>query len=204
MTALLSRQFFRRLMRLVPGGMVFVLVCVLPAESTAQEFERPWSFSLVSASQVRGGLKNTFSDHWPANIGSIRAGKEIAGSDKGLSWEVEGQFVQHYGLQDHNELNGLVIARWNRFPLDRFINTSFAVGEGLSYATRVPEVEIARGQDSARLLNYLLFEFTFGLPAYPQWQLVSLMHHRSGAFGLFSGVSGGSNYFGFGVKHLFF
>jgi hypothetical protein len=30
-----------------------------------------------------------------------------------------------------------------------------------------------------------------------------MMHHRSGAFGLFDGVHGGSNFIGYGIKYLF-
>lgn len=167
------------------------------------EEERHWSFSLIRAAQVRGGLGNTLTDHWPAYISFFRAAKEFAGTKNGLTWEVEGQLVKHFGLQHHWETNGLVVARWHRFPWDRYLDTSFAIGEGLSYATKVPELEVARGQDSARLLNYLLFELTLALPKYPNIQVVTLMHHRSGAFGLFSGVTGGSNFIGSGIKYLF-
>jgi hypothetical protein len=185
------------------------LVCIailsfylIPSPSFAQE-ERHWSFSLIRAAQVRGGLGNTLTDHWPAYITFLRAAKEFAGSKDGLGWEVEGQVVKHFGLQHHWEFNGLVVARWHPFPWDRYLDTSFAIGEGLSYATEVPPVEVARGQDTAKLLNYLLFELTMALPAYPNMQVVALMHHRSGAFGLFSGVTGGSNFFGAGLKYLF-
>lgn len=176
----------------------------MPSLTFAEEAEvRHWSFSLVRAAQVRGGLKNTLTDHWPAYISFLRAAKEFAGSRDGLAWEVEGQLVKHLGLQHHWETNGLVVARWHPFPWDRYLDTSFAIGEGLSYATDVPEVELARGKDTARLLNYLLFELTFALPKYPNVQLVTLMHHRSGAYGLFSGVVGGSNFFGSGIKYMF-
>lgn len=174
---------------------------LLPSPTFAED--RHWSFSLIRAAQVRGGLGNTLTDHWPAYISFLRAAREFAGSQEGLAWEVEGQLVKHFELQHHWEINGLVVARWHPFPWDRYLDTSFAIGEGLSYATEVPKVEVARGQDSAKLLNYLLFELTLALPKYPHWQVVALMHHRSGAFGLFSGVTGGSNFFGGGVKYLF-
>lgn len=188
----------------LPLSLVCLAVLVLyslPAPTYAEE--RDWSFSLIQASQVRGGLGNTLSDHWPAYISLLRTAKEFAGSQEGLMWEFEGQFAQHSGLQRHSEINGLVVARWHPFPWDRYLNTSFAIGGGLSYATEVPEVEVTRGQDTAKLLNYLLFELTLALPGNPQWQAAALMHHRSGAFGLFSGVTGGSNYFGGGLKYLF-
>lgn len=181
--------------------LIVLFLNVMPALSFAEE--RHWSFSLVRAAQVRGGLKNTLTDHWPAYISFLRAAKEFAGSKDGLAWEVEGQLVKHFDLQDHWETNALVVARWHPFPWDRYLDTSFAIGEGISYATSVPDVELARGQDSARLLNYILVELTLALPMYPDWQLVTLMHHRSGAFGFYSGVVGGSNFFGSGIKYLF-
>ena len=59
--------------------------------------------------------------------------------------------------------------------------TTFAVGEGISYATEVPELE--PGEGASQWLNYLLFEVTFALPKYPEWAIVGRIHHRSGFFG---------------------
>jgi hypothetical protein len=56
---------------------------------------------------------------------------------------------------------------------------------------------------TARLLNYLMFELAVAVPQRPQWTLFARVHHRSGAFGLFDGVSGGSNVVGAGVRYSF-
>lgn len=188
-------------MRPILCGLLFFFMSAIPSFSHAKD--RDWSFSLIQAAQIRGGVKNTFTEHWPTYIGFLRIAKEFAGSEEGLGWEVEGQVVKHFGMQHHWEFNGCLVARWHPFFWDDFIDTSFAIGEGLSYATEKPELEVARGQDTARLLNYLLFEFTFALPEYPNVQAIVMMHHRSGAFGLFSGVRGGSNFIGYGFKYIF-
>ncbi|MDW7708855.1 MAG: hypothetical protein SCH98_00160 [Deferrisomatales bacterium] len=118
-------------------------------------------------------------------------------------WEAEVQAVKHMGLQTHGEANGLVILRWLAFPWNAYLPTSVAVGDGLSYATRVPEVEIRRHGRSTRLLNYLLFEITLALPGEQRWSLSLRQHHRSGVFGLHDGVHGGSDFWGAGLRRLF-
>lgn len=180
-----------------------LLVMVAGTASSSHAEDRNWSISIIQAAQVRGPLKNTFTEHWPTYLGFLRVSKEFAGSKQNLTWEVEGQVAKHFGLQHHWETNALVVARWNPFFWDDYIDTSLAVGEGLSYASEIPEVERKRHQETARLLNYLLFELTLALPRYPNLQATAVMHHRSGAFGLFSGVQGGSNFIGYGVKYLF-
>jgi hypothetical protein len=124
---------------------------------------------------------------------------------RNLSWEIEGQLVQHFGRQDHQELNVLLNARWNRFPWDHRIDTSVALGWGQSFATAVPELEPRsdRDEDSTRLLNYLLVELDLAPPARPEWGLVLRLHHRSGIFGLYNGVNGGSNFIGAGLRYAF-
>ncbi|WP_155890787.1 hypothetical protein [Desulfuromonas sp. TF] len=44
---------------------------------------------------------------------------------------------------------------------------------------------------------------TLGLPRVPRWRLSARIHHRSGVFGLFDGVRGGSNFMGLGVTYRF-
>jgi len=122
-----------------------------------------------------------------------------------LSWELEGQLVQHFGRQDHQEFNVLINARWNRFPWDNFLDTSAALGWGQSFATSVPPLEPRSDRDerSTRLLNYLLVELDFSPPSRPEWGLVLRLHHRSGVFGLYNGVNGGSNYVGAGIRYQY-
>jgi hypothetical protein len=122
-----------------------------------------------------------------------------------LSWELEAQVVQHSGRQDHQEFNLLLNARWSRFPWDNFIDTSAALGWGQSFATTVPPLEPRsdRDEQSTRLLNYLLVEIDFAPPSRPEWGLVLRLHHRSGVFGLYNGVNGGSNFIGAGIRYQF-
>lgn len=122
-----------------------------------------------------------------------------------MTWEIEGQVAKHSGRQSHLETNLLIAARWNRLPWDAYVNTSAALGWGLSYAHEIPDLEprADRDEQSTHLLSYLLVELDFSAPTVPQWGLVLRLHHRSGVFGTFGGVRGGSNFLGAGLRYQF-
>ena len=78
------------------------------------------------------------------------------------------------------------------------------LGEGISYASDVPEVEydeaLADKEETSKLLNYLDISIDFdigrlvGYKPLRDTYIGYLLKHRSGVFGLFNGVHGGSNY----------
>lgn len=93
--------------------------------------------------------------------------------------------------------------RWANLPWNDYVTTSFAIGEGVSYATSYPSLEKKSNVNTKRLLNYLMLEATFASPCYPRLQMVMRIHHRSGAFGLYRAGNTGSNVIGLGVRYLF-
>lgn len=117
--------------------------------------------------------------------------------------EIEGQIAKHFGAQDQWEFNLVGYFRWLLFPWDEYLDTSFAAGVGLSYATPVPKIEAKNYDEAVRLLGALMFEFAFSLPRVPQWSLITGIHHRSGAGGVFSGVRGASNAWAIGLRYSF-
>jgi len=128
--------------------------------------------------------------------------RELWHYKKYLDFEIEGQLGKHFNRDTLWEFNGLVVGRWHLFPWNDYVRTSFAVGEGMSYYSEVSRVEKEEDDENAtRLLNYLLFELATGLPAYPKWDLVFRIHHRSSVWGLIG--AGGSNYVCAGVKYSF-
>ena len=141
----------------------------------------------------------SFEDN--AYIGVMALGREWWQYKKYLSFELEGQIAKHFNKDTHWEFVGVLIGRWNYFPWDKFVDTSFAVGDGISYYTDVSEVEKNDDDDAQRTLNYLLLELALGLPEYPRWNLVLRLHHRSSVFGLVG--AGGSNFVCGGVKFAF-
>ncbi len=86
-----------------------------------------------------------------------------------------------------------------RLWLRPWLNVFFV--EGLSVTTAKSNYEQTFRQNSARLLNYLAFEVEALVT--PRWSAVGRIHHRSGAYGTFSGVSEGSNAYLLGLRYRF-
>jgi len=123
-----------------------------------------------------------------------------------VRWELEGQVVKHFEGQDNWEVNGLIVARWEAFPWSETVPTTFAIGEGFSYALSVPELEdeiLAPEGGTSQYLNYLMLELTMGLLPWEGWSVVTRIHHRSGIFGLIGDVEEGSNFMTIGLRYQF-
>jgi hypothetical protein len=117
--------------------------------------------------------------------------------------EIEGQVAKYFGDQSNWEFDLVGYFRWLLFPWDACLDTSFAAGAGVSYATSVPAIEAKHYEETARFLGALMFELAFSLPQVPEWALVTGIHHRSGAGGQFSGVRGASNAWVIGIRYSF-
>lgn len=118
-----------------------------------------------------------------------------------LSVEIEGQIVRHFGGQDNWEFNVPIALRWHPFPWDEWLDTSFAWGIGPSYATEVPEDEVAQHGESAQWLVHWFAELEFGPPESP-WSGIVRLQHRSGAFGAVAD-DGGSNVWAVGLRRRY-
>lgn len=132
---------------------------------------------------------------------TVNVGRQIGHPFESLYVDAEGQVGQHFGQQDHQEVVGVLVARWEYFPWDHELDTSFSVGEGLSWASELPVKENVGEEGTAQLLNYVLFEVAASPWEKRRWEGFLRVHHRSGAFGTFSGVYGASNFIGFGVRY---
>jgi hypothetical protein len=118
------------------------------------------------------------------------------------SFEIEGQIAKHFNFQTHWELNALAISRWEKFWWDDTLDTSVALGLGLSFATDEPELEVERDGVTNRFLLYWMLELALGLPEYPHVAVITRIHHRFNAFGLISD-GGGSYALTLGLKWRF-
>ncbi len=104
------------------------------------------------------------------------------------------------------ELNPFLMLRWQHFPLDKYIVTTFGFGDGVSFASGIPAREtrdIQKAENARKFLNLLLFEVTAALPSHPDWQIIYRIHHRSGVFGLYSPGITGSTAIQVGIRHQF-
>jgi hypothetical protein len=123
---------------------------------------------------------------------------------------IEGEVGAGYRFRVVNAPEGWIAAflRFDGFPWNHWIHTTAAIGTGLSYVTKVSDVELDAGADrgapkGSKLLFYLAPEITFAHPDHRDWELVARFHHRSGVFGTFNGVWGGSNVVTGGIRHRF-
>lgn len=150
---------------------------------------------------------------WPEHIQSLELSHTLS-EDNPVRYffsplvgvmQVSGNVTMRNGSNEPTiyEFDPYVTFRWANLPWNNYVNTSFAIGEGISYTTSVPSLEKKDNEFTKRLLNYLMFEATFALPSHPEWQLVARIHHRSGAYGLYHAGNTGSNDIGIGIRYLF-
>jgi hypothetical protein len=167
---------------------------------------KDWSMTLYGARLTGDTLASTLelsATYEDSYFLAAALSRKIGTLATSVDFEVEGQVVQHFIEQHHQEFNVLIVGRWLPFPWDKYLDTSFAVGNGISYATKTPEIEAREHDETSQFLNYLMFELAFALPDVPQWDLVVRIHHRSGIFGLINDVEGASNAIGFGIRYNF-
>ncbi|MCS5706556.1 DUF3769 domain-containing protein [Synechococcus sp. FGCU-3] len=88
---------------------------------------------------------------------------------------------------------GLGLRLWLRPWLNIF------VVEGVSLNTDFSYYEQTYRERFSKFLNYLAFEVEALVD--PQWSVVGRIHHRSGAYGTYNGVSEGSNGYLLGVRY---
>jgi hypothetical protein len=182
---------------------------VKPAEPTPAGSWRHdgWSLTLYAGRLSTSDSSDIFvADGEFDDAGTVGAAlsKVLFTSWKHLVWEAEVQANQHFGDQDHVELDALILARWTSFPWNDVVRTTIAIGDGLSYATKTPKLErAAHGESVANLLNYVVAEITLAPPSIEHVSLSIRYQHRSGMFGTFSGVGEASTIFALGMKYHF-
>jgi hypothetical protein len=182
---------------------VFFLIFIPDAQAQRDHFISLYAgrFSNNALNEVIR-FQTEFED---AYVFVFSGGKQIGRYKDLIGFELEGQLGIHSGDQSHAELNGAFTIRWLKFPWNRYLFTSFAFGNGLSYAFQKPPLETRESDDgdTSRLLYYILVEWAFALPQEPRWEIFLRAHHRSSVFGLFDGLFAASNYGGVGIRYHF-
>lgn len=147
-----------------------------------------------------------------SNIAGGAVSRRLATVFQSVDLEAELGLGQRFGGGAHaTEAWGAFYLRWHRFPWNRYLHTTVAVSTGLSYASRIDDIEVERSPSAtSRLLHYFSPEITFARPDHQHVKLVLRLHHRSGGrdyvFGdteIFNGVSGGAQYLTAGLKYQF-
>ncbi len=144
-------------------------------------------------------------------LASVFVGKKIADSFMSLPLEVyaTGGYARRFenGLQENfNEYVLGFKAYYSNFPWSDTIKTRVGIGEGVSFATKVPFVEgehvEGKNRSASKFLNYLDWSWdvsigdVFKVPKLKECYFGWSIHHRSGIFAsadFFGNVNGGSN-----------
>jgi hypothetical protein len=188
-------------MRFLLVLVVVSMTLIAPGDAVA---EKDWFVTLLGGQYAASTLLSLPAgpDLKDSYALGLSVSKEFAEWLTHMRWEAELQVLKHFGEQENWEFVGSINLRWVTFPWNRYLETTFALGGGLSVATEIPELEKTgpTNSDPAALLHYILIEATFALPN-SHWSVVTRIHHRSGVFGLFS--HSGSNILAAGLRYRF-
>ncbi|MFZ9768870.1 MAG: DUF3769 domain-containing protein [Vulcanococcus sp.] len=171
-----------------------------------------WGFG--QAIDANFGDSFTFNGRWrPENLWGMNFNKRLV--DAGpfalefdsnallhkTSWQPGGEFNNSQPFaplppQTFGEFTvGLGLRAW----LQPWLSLGFV--EGVSLLTNNSLYEQTFRQNYQTFLNYLGFEVEALVK--PQWSVVGRLHHRSGAYGTYGGVSEGSNAYLVGVRYRY-
>lgn len=131
---------------------------------------------------------------------------EFIGASVPIKYGVEGTLAVRRDTHRDDRYGEAALAfttRYDDFPWRETVRTFFESGFGVSYAEKIPLLEIRRRDDKTNhLLAFLKLQVGIGIPSTPV-DLIGVLHHRSGAWGIFDGASGGSNFLGLGLQVRF-
>ena len=199
-----KRQLVIGVRKMILLALGTVLIVGMAQRAEARE---DWGITLFGGVQTTNDMGQTlvspdFDKEY--TFAALGVSRRVYSLDKYLDLEVEGAVLKHMGKQYQEEFALLLVARWLIFPWNKYIETTFAVGEGLSYNSQSATLEERLyGEKTSNLVNGMMFEWTFDVPTYPGWSLVWRLHHRSGVYGLYDGVRGAANAMGLGLKYRF-
>jgi hypothetical protein len=170
--------------------------------------EDGWAISVYGGTVSTSDTSKIFAgsgDFGDATVLGVAVSKRIVRLFDHINLAGELQINRHFDHYDTWEFVVVPKFTFFDFPWDDTVVTTFSVGDGLSYTNKLAaaEVDTHTSSDANRLLNFVLLEATLALPEHDQWALDLRYHHRSGIFGLFSGVTEASTMLAIGLRRNF-
>ena len=189
-------------------ALAFTLLLCSQTQASDEPEGKPWFASIYWGQFSNTALIDNLQfehDFESSHVYVISVGKEVGRYKEWIAFEVEGQVGSHTGEQDNQEINLAFTMRYLPFFWDPMVDTSFAFGNGISYATEIPALEEkATGEEqTSQWLYYILVEWSFSLPSHPRWDLFWRLHHRSGIYGCIAGEDAVANFVGVGLRYRF-
>ncbi len=174
----------------------------------------PWAVTAWGGQMIDAAFGDTFLFNGrmrPEAVIGVSLQKRIFRAGP-LAIEMEADLFSHIAKQqaggEHNQSRPYaqlpaqtfgegILGLGARVWLQPWLNVSFV--EGISYNSSVSLYEKTFRENYSQLLNYLGFEVEAAVS--PDLSLVGRIHHRSGAFGTFNGVTEGSNAYLLGLRY---
>jgi hypothetical protein len=157
----------------------------------------PWTVDFVDISVVAAAMST--------RLGTMNElGVDLGNIGDHLSLDLEAGAAYRFGDEDMGEFWGAIFLRYDDFPWNDTLYTTIAANTGVSLITEGSDFERSRSDGKGSLLlHYLAPEITFAHPDNKDVELLIKLHHRSGVFGLFDGVHGGSTFVAGGIRFRF-
>lgn len=192
------------------------ITCPPSLPAPPQWHPHPWAVTTWTGQMFAANFGDTFlfKGHFrPEYLAGVNLQRRLVDAGP-FALEVDANLLGHQAAaQAGGEFNQPV--PFARTPAQTFGEGTIALGvrfwvlprlslffaEGISLLTESSNYERTFRQNYATFLNYLAFEVE-GLVT-PQWSVVGRIHHRSGAYGTYNGVSEGSNAYLLGLRYRF-
>ena len=187
---------------------------VAPALQPARPAE--WAVTILGGVLNRANFSKTLFTPWTSSFddtqllsGMVSRRVYEFGQDSLLGpywfidWEVGAG--QRFGNSTATELWTALYFKYDGFPWPNTIYMTAGVSTGVNYATSTSDHEVRKSGNGTgtNLLHYFSPEITFANPDNKDFEIVARLHHRSGVFGLFDGVDGGSTFLSVGFRRHF-
>jgi len=192
------------------------ITCPPAIPAPPQWHPHPWAVTTWTGQMFAANFGDTFlfKGHFrPEYLAGVNLQRRLVDAGP-FALEIDSNLLGHRAAaQAGGEFNQTV--PFGRTPAQTFGEGTIGIGmrfwvlprvslffvEGVSLLSEPSNYERTFRQNYATFLNYLAFEVE-GLVT-PQWSVVGRIHHRSGAYGTYSGVSEGSNAYLVGLRYRF-
>ena len=191
-----------------PASTPTAQIAQAPVRFNTAPMEKPWHADIWYGALNPGDFTESIID--PASttiedeqIVGFTVGRKLFDLGYGFSFGL-GVLGAHRIDEGGFELDMPMTVTFDGFPWRERLPTKLAISVGPSFISEITPTEKRKDDDNqgSKFLNMFSPEIEFGVPD-TDWSGFFRLHHRSGIFGLIDGVSGGSTYFTFGVRHRF-
>lgn len=189
-----------------------------PSATASHDPNRPdeWAVTVLGGWLNEANFSGVLFSPWTSSFDDTRIisaaiSKRVHEFDEssfvGQYWfvELEAGIGQRFGNSDATEIWTALYLKFDGFPWSDIILTTAGVSTGINYVSSISDLEVSKsGNDKgSNLLHYFSPEIAFADPDRKNLEFVARLHHRSGIFGLFDGVSGGSTFLSLGLRQHF-